>query len=435
MRAHDKIPKVRRRWLPIAMVTILILLMGATSYAFTWDYYLKAGFMEIPAVTFSASPQLPNENVLMWGYALCGVGALGTCGAVTVPGPVLLANQGDTLNIHLLNALTPPTAPTAYPNMKSEPTSLIINGQSTTYTPVWVSVNDDGVPQAVTSTGSRAAGDVTSRVRSFNTETAVGATVVYTWTPLVSGTYLYESGTHPAVQVQMGLYGALKVYPAAYPVTLVAGVPTPPPSGPAVTVQAYNDVSTAFNFEVTLLFSEIDQELHYSIASGLYGTPPPAPPTPPVRGQMTSTYDYAPTFFLINGKPYTSASIPIPSAGMVGKKTLLRLLNAGLKEKTPTLLNQYMGIIAEDGSPYIYVTSAGGTSYYSKQQYSVLLPAGATRDGLMTVSASAVNALGTMPVFDRSENLTNAVLSPGGDLTYLQIAAAPAAVRRQHLHR
>jgi FtsP/CotA-like multicopper oxidase with cupredoxin domain len=438
MRNYDQIRKMRRRWSPVAMVTIMILLMGATSYAMTWDYYLKAGVTEIAAGTYNAaSPQLPNENVLMWGYALCGVGALGACGPVTFPGPVLLANEGDTLNIHLLNALTPPavsaTTPTAYPGMIQEPTSLIINGQPTTYTPVWVSVNPDGVPQAITSNGSRAAGDVTSRVRSFTTETNVGTTGLYTWGPLVPGTFLYESGTHPAVQVQMGLYGALKVYPAVNPATLVAGVPTPPPSGAATTVRAYSDASTAYNFDVTLVYSEIDQELHYSIASGLYGTPPPAPPGAPTRGQMTSTYDYVPTFFLINGTPYTSALPPILNAAMVAKKTLFRFLNAGLKEKTPTLLNLYMSIIAEDGSPYTYTATNGTSSYYSKQQYSLLLPAGSTRDALMTPAAT-----GNLPVFDRSQNLTNASVSPGGMLTYLQVVPTAAAVHRAqnrtHLH-
>jgi len=425
MRTHIKIPKTGRRFVLAAMLTVLVLLVGATSYAMTWDYDLQAGIVEIPAGAYNAAgPQVPNETILMWGYAYCGVGTAGTCGPVTVPGPVLLANEGDTLNIHLTNALAPPTVtsgsiPTAFPNMVSEPTSLLINGQPTTYAPVWVSVNQDGVPQGVVSSGSRVSGDVTSRVRSFNAETALNATGVYTWGPLKPGTYLYESGTHPAVQVQMGLYGALKVYPKANPATLVAGVPTPPVSSASVTALAYSDASTAFNYDVTLVFSEIDQELHYSIASGLYGTPPPPAPGAAVRGQRTSTVDYAPTFFLINGKPYTSALLPIANAGKVNGKTLLRCLNAGLKEKTPTVLNQYLSLIAEDGSAYTYTATNGTSHNYSKQQYSFLLPAGKTLDALMTPGKA-----GNMAVFDRSLNLTNASVSPGGMggmLTYLQI--------------
>ena len=32
----------------------------------------------------------------------------------------------------------------------------------------------------------------------------------YSWTSMKPGTYLYHSGTHPQVQVQMGLYGGVK---------------------------------------------------------------------------------------------------------------------------------------------------------------------------------------------------------------------------------
>ena len=48
-------------------------------------------------------------------------------------------------------------------------------------------------------------------MRSFDAETAAGGSGSYTWTGVKEGTYLYHSGTHPQVQVQMGLYGALTV--------------------------------------------------------------------------------------------------------------------------------------------------------------------------------------------------------------------------------
>jgi len=238
----------------------------------------------------------------------------------------------------------------------------------------------------VVSTGSRPAGDVTSRMRSFTTETAVGGTTTYTWPSLKTGTYLYQSGTHPALQVQMGLYGALIVRTGGAP---YPGIPAP-------------------NNEVTLLFSEIDPELHYSVASGLYGTPPPPPPAAPVRGQRTSTEDYQPKYFLINGAPYSPGRSPLP-AGSPGQSSLIRFLNAGLVEKTPTLQNQYMTVIAEDGN----------LLPYSKQQYSVLLPAGKTMDVIISPTTA-----GYIPVFDRSLSLTNAASSPGGMLVYLTVGAA-----------
>jgi hypothetical protein len=169
--------------------------------------------------------------------------------------------------------------------------------------------------------------------------------------------------------------------------------------------QAYPSV--AFDNEVTLLFSEIDPELHYSVESGRYGTAPPAPPVKPLRGQMTSPVDYHPQYFLVNGKPYSPSLSPIP-AGDPGQDLLIRFLNAGLLEKTPTL-EGHMTIIAEDGNLYPY----------SKEQYSLLLPAGKTMDAILTPAAA-----GYIPVYDRSLNLTNAAASDGGDRVYLQIGAA-----------
>jgi hypothetical protein len=170
--------------------------------------------------------------------------------------------------------------------------------------------------------------------------------------------------------------------------------------------QAYPSV--AFDNEVTLLFSEIDPELHYSVQSGLYGTPPRAPPEKPLRGQRTSPSEYHPKYFLVNGEPYSPSLSPIP-AGNPGQDLLIRFLNAGLVEKTPTLQNQSMNIVAEDGN----------LLPFPKDQYSLLLSAGKTMDAILTPAAA-----GYIPVYDRSLNLTNAAASDGGARVYLQVADA-----------
>jgi hypothetical protein len=78
-------------------------------------------------------------------------------------------------------------------------------------------------------------------------------------------------------------------------------------------------------------------------------------------------------------------------------------------EKTPTLQNQSMTIIAEDGN----------VLPHSKVQYSTLLPAGKTLDAIVNMPATP----SYIPIYDRSLNLTNAASSPGGDLVYLQVGA------------
>ncbi len=342
----------------VPMLMVVTILAAGISHGASVDVYLKAGV---------TTKTINGAAIAMWGFAQCTDGTFASCGAVSVPGPALTATEGDALNIHLRNDLTGPF---------TEPVSIVIPGQITAMNPVWI----DGLGNVV-STGSRLPGDVTSRVRSFTAETPVGGTSTYTWSNVKSGAYIYQSGTHPAVQVQMGLYGVLEVLPV-----------TP--------ARAYEDPSTAYDARVALLFSEIDPALHNAVATGTYG--PPAGP-----GRMTSTVNYNPAYFLINGEPYTAGLAPIP-AGLPGQKVLVRFLNAGLESKVPTLQNQYMTVIAEDGNLYPN----------PKEQYSVFLPAGKTLDAIMS-SASA----GYIPVYDRMLNLTSGPASPGGMLRYLEIAS------------
>lgn len=232
--------------------------------------------------------------ITMWGFTsdpVFAAPATGVCPVTPVSwdvGPVLTDTDlvaGD-LTIHLRNCL-------------SEPVSIIIPGQSATFTPV-----RNG-----------------NRVASFTAEAAAnGGTASYIWSNVKEGTYLYQSGSHPARQVQMGLYGALTV--GSYPGT----------SG-----------------DVTLLYSEIDPVLHS----------PPAAATP---------LGYHPRHYLVNG----SVSQPTLSAGDANQPTVLRFLNAGLDFHVPALNGGYMSIEAEDGNKYPF----------AKQQYSVNLPAGKTIDAL-----------------------------------------------------
>jgi FtsP/CotA-like multicopper oxidase with cupredoxin domain len=187
------------------------------------------------------------------------------------------------------------------------------------------------------------------------------------------GTYLYHSGTHPQVQVQMGLYGALIV--GNYGIT----------------------------DEATLVYSEIDPDLHAAVDDGTYGTTGP-----------TSTFDYLPRYFLINGAAYPgTADIAIETSTDV----LLRFVNAGLKVHVPTLEGGlYMDLIAEDGNLYPFPLS----------QYGVELPAAKTIDAVLNVGAEGRYAL-----YDRALNLTNGLDTGGGMLIYIvaeAVAGAPTAV-------
>jgi hypothetical protein len=321
--------------------------------AFAITYYLKA-------TTFNLADPNGGAAIPMWGYVLCQDSAFTNCAAsATAPGPALTVPANDTeLKISLSNVLPVPT-------------SLVINGLIKPMTPVW----DGG------ETGNRPS--PAARVRSFDTEaSASGGVADYTWLNVKPGTYLYQSGTQPQVQVQMGLYGAMTKNQADVGST------------PAL---AYPGV--AYDNQATLLYSEIDPALHAAVATGSYGTAP----------GFTSTFNYAPKYFLINGQPYPNANSVVSPVGNTGR-TLLRLLNAGLTTHVPMLQGNVWMPVAEDGKPYAYPTS----------QYTALLPAAKTMDVVLVADAGGA----IYPVIDRRLNLSNNGLSNGGMLTQLAYGAA-----------
>jgi hypothetical protein len=210
-------------------------------------------------------------------------------------------------------------------------------------------------------------------------------TATYEWANLKAGTYLIASGSHPAVQLPMGLYAALKV-------DVVAGL------------QAYpNATTTSYANDVVLLLSEVDPALNAAVVGGDYGTS--VYPTSISMG-------YTAKYFLINGASY-AAGAPAIAAGSVGGSVLLRFLNAGLRTRSPLLQGGYMTVVAEDGNPLPHTT----------ERYVLDLPAGKTIDAI-----SHPTATGLFPIYDRSMGLVNDMTSPGGMLTYLSITLQPGKI-------
>jgi len=267
---------------------------------------------------------LPNAGgqITYWGFARDT--AFGSKdGAVTVPGPALVVPAGDTtLTIHLDNDL-------------SEPVSIVIPGQ----------------PPA---TGQAPVRNAAGRVTAFTFQTPAGnaAPVDYTWTNLRPGTYLYHSGSHPAVQRPMGLYGVLTH-------DYLAG-------------QAYTNI--VYDRELILCYNEIDARLNKLVARTNYGP----------DKLMTSTVDYNPGFYLINTNNCTNGVMPF--AVTAGERVLVRFVNAGSCTRMPVLYGQYMQLVAEDGFLYPY----------AKERYSLILPPHKTMDALITIASS-----GTLMWYDR----------------------------------
>ncbi|MEN8135840.1 MAG: hypothetical protein ABFS18_09955 [Thermodesulfobacteriota bacterium] len=318
----------------------------------------------VDMVAESTTVTMPGgEVVTMWGYAVPAEPAYDTAFGPNGP-PVIKLTAGATLTINLTNNL-------------AEETSIVIPGQQATETNAMVPTWTDGT------TGNRGVlpANLLKRVRSFTHEAAAAGSDTYSWGPLKAGTYLIQSGTHPAVQVQMGLYAVLIVDEVA-------------------DAEAYPGI--AYSNEVTLLFSEIDPYLHAAVAGGTYGS----------TYVNTMQEGYRPRYFLINGQPYSADRSPI-AAGVDTDTTILRFLNAGLRDREPIVQGGVMSVVAEDGNPTPF---AGAV-----QQYSIDLAPGKTMDATFSPLA-AFN--GYVPVYDRRLGLSNDGASPGGMVAMLEIGPA-----------
>jgi FtsP/CotA-like multicopper oxidase with cupredoxin domain len=306
---------------------------------------------------------LDSTEVTMWGFALVeydiGAGPVPGDNIVMVPGPLLEVPPGDdTLVINLQNNL-------------EERTSLVIpglgmptDGGGVLLEPVFFFDSHTSARQ---------------RVRSFTAETIPGNTGTYIWNNVKPGTYLYQSGTHPGVQVQMGLYGGLKKDFA-----LGQAYDTIPPE------------ATAYAKEGIVLFSEIDPDLHAVVANGSYGDPD----NPNNPKQITSPMDYAPKYFLINGDADLAGTGIVQTDPInVGDQVLVRLLNAGLKTRVPVLLGSYMTLLAQDGN----------LAPHARETYDLTLTAGKTMDVMVTPTVA-----GSLVLSDRRGFVTPGATAIGG---------------------
>jgi FtsP/CotA-like multicopper oxidase with cupredoxin domain len=168
-----------------------------------FDLETTTGYISVP----------DGNSILMWSYVLNADS--GSIDPFQTPGPVLCVEQGAQVTVNLTNNLP-------------EPTSIIFPGQS-------------GVTASGGSPGLLA-----------QEAAASGGAVSYSFIASEPGTYLYESGSLPDKQVQMGLYGVIIVRPDL---------------NNGTNFYAYNDVTTEYDHdrEFLLVLHEIDPDIHLAV--------------------------------------------------------------------------------------------------------------------------------------------------------------------------
>jgi FtsP/CotA-like multicopper oxidase with cupredoxin domain len=269
----------------LLMVIAILLWVGGTAQA------LIVGETTGPDFNFTAQPDHistgEGNTVLVWGYTITGSSA-------QYPGPTLIVNEGDLVTINLTNKL-PVT------------TSIVFPGHRATAS--------GGIP-----------GLLTNEARS------AGGTVSYSFRATQPGTYMYHSGTNPDLQVDMGLVGAIIVRPTGFD----ADVPT-----------AYGDASTAYDYEVLFLLTDMDPRFHDLIEFG--------------RMNEVNTNDFHPVYWFINGRngpdtvldnnvswlptqPYNCLPRINP-----GDKILIRFVGGGRDSHPLHTHGNHFNLLAKDG--------------------------------------------------------------------------------------
>jgi len=203
-----------------------------------------------PNATFTLTTQTgyintPDDNVIyMWGFSEGG-------DPFQYPGPVLCVNEGETVTVILHNTF-------------AEDVSIVFPGQE--------NVMADGAPAQPQFDGG---GVMTSMT---NVAPANGGSVTYTFVATHPGTFVYQSGTNPAKQVRMGLFGALVVRPTQG----------------ANYVNNRPDSKFNPNAEFLVMFSEIDPFLSQAVE----------------RGRPFNMNNYKPRYWMLNGRGFPDTIAP-----------------------------------------------------------------------------------------------------------------------------
>ena len=299
--------RILTKLVPVTAAIVGLLLTGPI-----WTEQARAAIPGITGPNFTltaaagAISTADGYSVYNWGYGVNGM---------QYPGPTLIVNQGDTVNITLNNSL-----------------------------PVNTSIVFPGIT-GVTTTGG-VAGDLTAEA------SANGGSVTYHFTASNPGTFQYHSGTDPDLQIEMGMFGALIVRPTGW--TQAAKT-------------AYGHPDSAYDREYLFLSSGMDLRVHEAVEA--HGAASPI-----VRALLK---DYVPVYWFFNGRNLPDDLLPAPFGLLPnqpyntfpllhpGERGLIRFISA-TKEAHPIHTHGNNGlVIAEDGRLLESAPGAGADLSYS----------------------------------------------------------------------
>ncbi|MTI84485.1 MAG: copper oxidase [Firmicutes bacterium] len=279
------------------------------------DLWAKEGYLSTP----------DGNSIYFWGFAKSETGP------AQLPGPYIIAKQGETITVNLHNML-------------SEPVSVSFPGQP--------EVLADGQPVAPRYSNGQ--------LLSFVNHAESGSTVTYTFTPTHPGTFMYESGTTPHKQVPMGLYGGLLVRPTDYN----------PDINEYKTVYGFG-TNTEYDREYLLITGEIDPSLHQAVREERpYHVSKYLPRYWTLNGRCAPDTMFLDNVNYLPHQPYGSMVM-----GQPGEKILMRYIGAGVDNHPLHPHGSHARVVAMDGR-----LLRNGSIDLSFKRFTVLVGAGQTYD-------------------------------------------------------
>jgi FtsP/CotA-like multicopper oxidase with cupredoxin domain len=268
----------------IAIVIIALIAVGAVGYITTRPKPSNSAALNTKADTF-VQAQVRNFTLYVrstWVRTPDGarIFAFGFTdnpkGEAKIPAPPLIVNEGDTVNITLVN--------------DKDPTKTQHNTQGDGHT---IHLHGLDLPAVM---------DGDPMTSPQGRSILPGEKFLYSFVARHPGTYWYHCHEGAAEHIQMGMYGALVVRPRGAPNMAYPNTP-------------------AFDKEYTFVLGEMDSGLHQVNYDGLYEG----------KGGEPNWTQYRPNYFFINGKawPDTMADKSTHIEGTLGQTVLVRLINTG----------------------------------------------------------------------------------------------------------
>ncbi|HWQ92889.1 MAG TPA: multicopper oxidase domain-containing protein [Clostridia bacterium] len=263
-----------------------------------------------------------GNSVFIWGFANGSTN-------VQYPGPTMLVKQGDLVTVTLNNTLPVPV-------------SILFPGQTKVS-------SAGGEPGAITR------------------EAPPGGSVSYSFLAAHAGTYLYNSGTRPDLQVEMGLIGALIVRPTNT-------------TGMQLAHQAYGHANTSFDHEFLFLLSEMDERIHDLVEQGRIAEVDMTKREANywfINGRTGPDTMLGPRVSWMPTQPYNCMPMFHP-----GQKVLMRMIGAGSDPHPFHHHGNHSQIIAKEGRLLESVPGAGPDLAY--MVFTLPVTPGSTMDALFS---------------------------------------------------